>query len=107
MFSNSLETILRFDPLAVSTALPTKSMLVPYSQRVPGSLMYAERPAPDLKVVGMPEQIRRGQAISNGFCSGCHSKTGMLTRGLDIGDDFPVPIGLFVSSNLTPAGQLM
>jgi hypothetical protein len=63
-------------------------------------------PAPDLKVVGMPEQIQRGQAISNGFCSGCHSKTGMLTSGLDIGDDFRVPIGSFVSSNLTPAGQL-
>jgi mono/diheme cytochrome c family protein len=44
----------------------------------------------------MPEQIQRGQAISNGFCSGCHSKTGMLTSGLDIGDDFRVPIGSFV-----------
>jgi mono/diheme cytochrome c family protein len=63
-------------------------------------------PAPDLRVVGTPEQIQRGQAISNGFCSGCHSKTGTLTGGLDIGDDFPVPIGSFVSSNLTPAGQL-
>jgi hypothetical protein len=45
----------------------------------------------------MPEQIQRGQAISNGFCSDCHSKTGMLTSGLDIGDDFRVPIGSFVS----------
>jgi mono/diheme cytochrome c family protein len=63
-------------------------------------------PVPDLRVVGTPEQIQRGQAISNGFCSGCHSKTGTLTGGLDIGDDFPVPIGSFVSSNLTPAGQL-
>jgi hypothetical protein len=62
--------------------------------------------APDLKVVGIPEQIQRGQAVSNGFCSGCHSKTGMLTSGLDTGDDFRVPIGSFVSSNLTPAGQL-
>jgi hypothetical protein len=54
----------------------------------------------------MPEQIQHGQAISNGFCSGCHSKTGMLTSGRDIGEDFRVPIGSFVSSNLTPAGQL-
>jgi mono/diheme cytochrome c family protein len=69
--------------------------------------LHARRaPAPDLRVVGTPEQIQRGQAISNGFCSGCHSKTGTLTGGLDIGDDFPVPIGSFVSSNLTPAGQL-
>jgi cytochrome c553 len=63
-------------------------------------------PIPDLKVAGTPEQIRRGQAISNGFCSACHSITGTLTGGLNIGEDFPVPIGSFVSSNLTPAGQL-
>jgi mono/diheme cytochrome c family protein len=63
-------------------------------------------PAPDLKVGGTPEQIQRGQAISDGFCSACHSKTGTLTGGLDIGKDFPVSVGSFVSSNLTPAGQL-
>jgi len=63
-------------------------------------------PAPDLKVAGRPEQIQRGQAISDGFCSACHSKTGTLTGGLDIGKDFPVSVGSFVSSNLTPAGQL-
>jgi mono/diheme cytochrome c family protein len=63
-------------------------------------------PAPDLKVAGTPEQIQRGQAISDGFCSACHSKTGTLTGGLNIGEHFPVPIGSFVSSNLTPAGRL-
>jgi mono/diheme cytochrome c family protein len=63
-------------------------------------------PALDLKVAGTPEQIERGRAISDGFCSACHSKTGTLTGGLNIGDDFPVPIGSFVSSNLTPGGQL-
>lgn len=63
-------------------------------------------PVPDLKVAGTPEQIQRGEAISNGFCSACHSKTGTLTGGLDIGEDFPVPVGSFVSANLTPAGQL-
>jgi hypothetical protein len=36
----------------------------------------------------------------------CHSKTSTLTGGLDIGEDFPIPIGSFVSSNLTPAGRL-
>ena len=51
-----------FDPLAVSTALPTKSMLVPYSQRVPGSLMYAERPGSGLK--------GRGHARTNSARSG-------------------------------------
>jgi mono/diheme cytochrome c family protein len=63
-------------------------------------------PIPDLKVAGTPEQIQRGKAIANGFCSGCHSKTGDLTGGIDVGEHFPIPIGSFVSSNLTPAGAL-
>jgi mono/diheme cytochrome c family protein len=63
-------------------------------------------PALDLKVAGTPEQIVRGQAISDGFCSSCHSKTGTLTGGLDVAKDLPVPIGSFVASNLSPAGQL-
>jgi hypothetical protein len=60
----------------------------------------------DLKVAATPEQILRGQAISDGFGSGCHSRTGTLTDGLDVAKDLPVPIGSFVSSNFTPAGQL-
>jgi hypothetical protein len=32
-------------------------------------------PALDLRVAGTPEQIERGRAISDGFCSACHSKT--------------------------------
>jgi mono/diheme cytochrome c family protein len=63
-------------------------------------------PALDLKVAGTPEQIVRGRAISDGFCSGCHSKTATLAGGLDVAEDLPVPIGSFVASNLTPAGQL-
>ena len=31
---------------------------------------------------------------------------GHLTGGFVIGKEFPIPIGSFVSSNLTPAGQL-
>jgi hypothetical protein len=50
-------------------------------------------PVSNLKVAGTPEQIQRGQAISDGFCSACHSKTGTLTGDLDIGEDFPVPVG--------------
>jgi mono/diheme cytochrome c family protein len=63
-------------------------------------------PVPYVKVAGTPEQIQRGEAIANGFCSGCHSKTGHLTGGMDVGEHFPIPIGSFVSSNLTPAGAL-
>jgi mono/diheme cytochrome c family protein len=63
-------------------------------------------PASDLKIAGTSEQIERGRAISDAFCSACHSKTGTLTGGLNIGEELPVAIGSFVSSNLTPAGQL-
>jgi cytochrome c553 len=63
-------------------------------------------PVPDLNVAGTPKQIQRGQAIANSFCDACHSKTGPLTGGMDIGKDFPFPVGSFVSSNLTPAGQV-
>jgi mono/diheme cytochrome c family protein len=62
--------------------------------------------APALKVVGTPEQIRRGQAIADSFCAACHSNAGQLTGGVDIGKEFPIPVGSFVSSNLTPAGEL-
>jgi cytochrome c553 len=63
-------------------------------------------PVPDLEIAGTPAQIRRGRAIDDSFCSACHSKTGHLTGDLDIGKNFPIPVGSFVSSNLTPAGPL-
>ena len=63
-------------------------------------------PVPDLKVEATSERISRGKLLVDGFCSGCHSKTGVLTGGRDIGEDFPVHLGSFVASNLTPAGPL-
>ena len=63
-------------------------------------------PVPDVKITATATQIQRGQAIVDSFCSACHSKTGRLTGGRDMGRDLSVPIGSFVSSNLTPAGQL-
>jgi mono/diheme cytochrome c family protein len=63
-------------------------------------------PVPDLTVDITPERIARGNSISDSFCSGCHSKTGNLTGGREIGDEFPIPVGSFTSSNLTPAGAL-
>jgi mono/diheme cytochrome c family protein len=61
---------------------------------------------PDIKVAGTAEQIARGHAITDGFCGACHTKTGVLTGGVDIGEDFPIRVGSFVSPNLTPAGDL-
>ena len=63
-------------------------------------------PVPELKITGTPAQIQRGQAIVDSFCSACHSKMDRLTGGRDMGKDLSLPIGSFVSSNLTPAGQL-
>src|SRR5258708_23761476 len=63
-------------------------------------------PVPELKVAGTPEQIQRGQAIADSFCGACHSKNSPLTGDVDIGKDFPISVGSFVSSNLTQAGQL-
>jgi mono/diheme cytochrome c family protein len=67
---------------------------------------FRSAPLPRLEVEGTPEQIARGKAISDGFCSACHSKTGTLTGGLDLGEHFPIPLGVFLSANLTPAGEL-
>jgi mono/diheme cytochrome c family protein len=63
-------------------------------------------PIPDIRVAGTPEQAVRGQAIFNSFCSGCHSTTSPVTGDFYVDEDLPVPIGSFVSSNLTPDGQL-
>ena len=63
-------------------------------------------PVPQLKVEATPEKIARGKGLVDGFCSACHTKDETLTGGRDIGEDFPIPVGSFVSSNLTPAGPL-
>jgi mono/diheme cytochrome c family protein len=71
---------------------------------------YAPRtaPVPDLKVAGTPEQVARGKHLANVFCAGCHALNGELplTGGVDLGNDLPIPLGNFVSTNLTPAGPL-
>ena len=63
-------------------------------------------PAPVAEVAGTSEQVQRGTAISEGFCSGCHSATGTFAGGLDIAGHLPMPIGSFMSSNLTPGGRV-
>jgi mono/diheme cytochrome c family protein len=64
-------------------------------------------PVPDLKVEATPERTARGRMIAAGFCSACHAKDrSTLTGGIDLGRDFPIAIGSFVSSNLTSAGRL-
>jgi mono/diheme cytochrome c family protein len=65
-----------------------------------------DAPVSELKVDADSAQIRRGQAISDSFCGACHSRTGTLTGGVDLGKDLSHRLGSFVSSNLTPAGPL-
>jgi mono/diheme cytochrome c family protein len=65
-----------------------------------------EAEMPTLKVAGTSEQISRGKAITESFCSGCHSRTGTLTGGWDISKDINVPLGKIVTANLTPRGPL-
>jgi cytochrome c553 len=65
-----------------------------------------DAPLSELKVDADSAQIRRGQAISDSFCGACHSRTGTLTGGVDLGKDLSHRLGSFVSSNLTPAGPL-
>lgn len=65
-------------------------------------------PVPDLQLAATSEQIQRGEHIADTFCTSCHSvsKELPLTGGVDIGEDIPIPVGAFVSANLTPAGSL-
>lgn len=63
-------------------------------------------PVPGLAVELTTQRVARGKAIADSFCSGCHSKTGTLTGGMDLADDIPIPIGSFIAPNLTPAGSL-
>lgn len=71
---------------------------------------YAPRPvaAPEINVEGTSKQIARGEHIASAFCASCHSLTNdlPLTGGLDIGKDIPLPVGSFVTANLTPGGPL-
>jgi cytochrome c553 len=63
-------------------------------------------PVQELRVARTPERIERGHAIAESFCGACHSTTGTLTGGVDIGKHLPIPVGSFVSANLTPAGRI-
>jgi mono/diheme cytochrome c family protein len=65
-------------------------------------------PVQNIHVQGTPEQIARGEHIASVFCISCHSPNGQLPLigGLDLAKDIPMPIGSFVSVNLTPGGPL-
>jgi mono/diheme cytochrome c family protein len=64
--------------------------------------------APEISVAMTPENIQRGEHLANSFCTSCHSTNGdlPLIGGIDVGKDFPMPLGTYVAPNLTPAGPL-
>ncbi|MCC7357995.1 MAG: cytochrome c [Anaerolineales bacterium] len=65
-------------------------------------------PVKDLTIEITPERVARGEHLANTFCVGCHSPTGDLPMigGVDLGADLGMPLGQFISVNLTPAGPL-
>ena len=71
---------------------------------------YAPRttPVPELKVAGTPEQVERGRYLANSLCVECHTESRELplTGGPDFAKDIPLPVGVIVPANLTPAGPL-
>src|ERR1700755_2551342 len=74
---------------SLAALLSTAAMLISLIMIVGLFKLHARTaPASITKVAGTPEQIQRGKAVSDSFCSACHSKTGTLTGGLDIGKDF-------------------
>ena len=72
--------------------------------------LYVPRGSPvqDIQIAGTAEQIERGRHLANAFCVDCHSTNGELPLigGLDLGAGLPLPLGSFVSVNLTPGGPL-
>jgi cytochrome c553 len=63
-------------------------------------------PIPATSVARTPEQVVLGQAISNVFCNDCHIAAAPVAGDFYVARGFPVRIGSFISSNLTPAGDL-
>jgi mono/diheme cytochrome c family protein len=61
-------------------------------------------PVPNLQLSRAPEQVARGERLSN-LCSGCHSTTAALP--LDgSAESFLGPLGTLYAPNLTPAGTI-
>jgi mono/diheme cytochrome c family protein len=86
---------------AAAFALPAVLMVAGFYK-----LQARHAPVPDIKAAMTSEQIHRGQTIASAFCGACHSNTGTLTGGRDIGEHLPAPVGRLVAANLTPAGPL-
>jgi mono/diheme cytochrome c family protein len=100
-------TFLRWSAVGLTAALGVVVLLITAVGFV-GLFKQQSRRAPlaQIDVASTPERIQRGKAIADSFCGGCHSQTGTLTGGPDIGKDLPLPVGSFIASNLTPAGRL-
>jgi mono/diheme cytochrome c family protein len=69
-------------------------------------LNHRSAPIPHLKVDMTPDRIQRGSVIVNTFCTDCHTKTGPLTGGMDLAEHLALPVGSFITANLTPGGVL-
>ena len=90
------------------TGLMVLACLIPPALMVTGIAKSRSRraPVPEIKIAATSEQIQRGQAIASGFCGACHSSSGTMTGGRDLGEHLPAPLGHFIAANLTPGGPL-
>ena len=72
--------------------------------------LYAAQPVPlvAIEVQGTSEQIARGQHIAELVCVGCHTKDRNLplSGGINLSDEFGVPLGDIYAPNLTPGGEI-
>jgi mono/diheme cytochrome c family protein len=63
---------------------------------------------PQVIVAGTPDQIARGEYLSNVLCATCHSLDGELpmTGGKNMSEDAGMPLGDLYAPNITPAGDI-
>ncbi len=103
-------SILKWGGVVLAGLLTLVLALVSITAAIGLYQFYVPRGSPiaALKVAGTPEQIARGQHLARILCAGCHTTNGELplSGGRDVGTEANIPLGSFVSINLTPAGPL-
>ena len=86
--------------LALIKALTAKGMYT----------FYASYPVPaaHVSIAGTPEQVQRGEHVTEVMCATCHSTNSQLppSGGFNLSDDAGLPLGDLYAPNITPAGVI-
>jgi mono/diheme cytochrome c family protein len=93
------------DGAAVVLTLITASVA---ALMIVGMIKLHSRSAPRFTLAATPTAARRerGAQIATSLCTACHSHSGLMQGGEDMGKKMPLSLGSFVPANLTPAGPL-